>query len=369
MKKTLFPLLKAFVVAGMLLLSGSVVFAQDIIQISDDSNLGQILTDGEGNTLYYFTKDSELNASSCMGGCVDIWPIFYGESLTLGMGLEMSDFASFERVDGQMQTTYKGWPLYYFVNDNEAGDTNGEAVNNIWFVAKPDYGIMLMDNQLVGNDGVMYNGNYEEGEEEVQYFVDAEGRTIYTWINDTYDQNNFTAADFSNNGVWPIYEEDLQEIPSILDASLFNTIEVHGRQQLTYKGWPLYYFGQDAERGETKGVSVPAPGVWPVAVQDMEAAVRVNVTEIESFNDLVVFPNPFSHTINLSIDLKSNTNLNISMYNSIGKQVKVLWDEDVISGKSTFSFDTVGDELDKGVYFLKIKNEKGEILVLPIIRS
>jgi alpha-glucoside transport system substrate-binding protein len=36
-----------------------------------------------------------------------------------------------------MQTTYKGWPLYYFVNDQAAGDTLGQGVNNVWFVIDP----------------------------------------------------------------------------------------------------------------------------------------------------------------------------------------------------------------------------------------
>ncbi len=55
------------------------------------------------------------------------------------------------------------------------------------------------------------------------------------------------------------------KIPSILKASDFGTIDVHGKTQLTYKGWPLYYFGQDSQRGDNKGISVPAPGIWPIA--------------------------------------------------------------------------------------------------------
>jgi predicted lipoprotein with Yx(FWY)xxD motif len=51
-------------------------------------------------------------------------------------------------------------------------------------------------------------------------------------------------------------------------------IDVFGRKQLTYKGWPLYYYGTDAGvMGSNKGVSVPVPGRWPVAVKDMAAAV------------------------------------------------------------------------------------------------
>lgn len=351
-----------------LIFSHFAALAQENIQLSNDPALGQVLTDAEGNTLYFFTKDASVDNSACMGGCVDIWPIFHVANLNVGAGLDATDFGSFERADGEQQTTYKGWPLYYFANDNAPGDTNGEGVNDVWFVAKPDYGIMLMNNQLIGLDGMMYNSNYEVGTEEVQYFVDASGRTLYTWVNDNYDDNNFTAEDFSNNGVWPVYEEDLQQIPSILDATLFNTIDVHGHQQLTYKGWPLYYFGQDAERGETKGVSVPMPGIWPVAVQDIEAAVISIVQEIEELEYMKVAPNPFSNSISVTIDMLDVAELKVSLYNSIGQEVKTLWNGATQAGSNTFYFNDLLN-LEEGLYFISIKDTSGGVKSVPLIRS
>lgn len=234
------------------------------VQLSTDAQLGSILTDSDGNTLYFFSKDTK-DTSVCLGGCVDIWPIFYSDNLTVGSGLNAADFATITRTDGQLQTTYKGWPLYYFSSDNTAGDTNGEDVNNVWYVAKPDYSLMYAKAQLVGHDGNNYTSNYTIGDGETSYIVDIEGRTLYTFRNDTNNTNNFTNPDFSNNGVWPIAEITLDQIPSILNNGDFGTIDVYGRTQLTYKGWPLYYFGQDLERGDNKGVSFPAPGVWPIA--------------------------------------------------------------------------------------------------------
>lgn len=60
-----------------------------------------------------------------------------------------------------------------------------------------------------------------------------------------------------------------------MSATDFGEIDVHGKMQLTYKGWPLYYFGQDQNRGETKGVSVPAPGVWPIVNMNTSQAPDV----------------------------------------------------------------------------------------------
>lgn len=300
MKSTYYSYYKPLLI-GLLVFMNFNFFSQDI-QLSTDAALGQILTDGEGNTLYYFTKDAVLNSSSCTDGCLANWPVFNEADPIIGTGLDEADFDEFMRADGVMQTTYKGWPLYYFTNDAVAGDTNGEGVLGVWYVAKPDYSIMLMNNELVGMDGNTYDSNYDLGTEEVQYFTDANGRTLYTWVNDFANENNFTNEDLSNNGVWPVFESGFQETPSTLDASLFGTIDVFGLSQITYKGWPLYHFGQDTERGETKGVSVPNPGIWPVAIQNIADAITNSIEEYDGINSLSISPNPFKDELSISFN-------------------------------------------------------------------
>lgn len=234
------------------------------VRLAADAALGSVLVDGNGNSLYFFSKDTKDN-SECANGCLDAWPVFYNENITVGTGLDSDDFGTITRTDGAMQTTYRGWPLYYFANDAVPGDTNGDGVGGVWFIAKPDYSVMYANAQLVGNDGNNYLEDYTVGDGSTSYIVSFAGRTMYTFANDTNGVNNFTAADFSNNGVWPIVEISIDEIPSILNNGDFGVIDVFGRTQLTYKGWPLYYFGGDTLRGDNKGVSVPNPGVWPIA--------------------------------------------------------------------------------------------------------
>ncbi|WP_462319195.1 fasciclin domain-containing protein [Marinilabilia sp.] len=249
------------------------------VNVTETIDYGKILTDADGNTLYFFTPDAD-GTSACIDGCLDNWPVFYSEDMIIPAELDASDFGSIDRGSGVMQTTYKGWPLYYFVNDHAAGDINGEGVNAKWYVAKPDYTIMLVDNQLTGLDGNDYTSTYEHGTEVTQYFVDDYGNTLYTWTNDYDMRNMFTAEDFSNNSAWPIYEETEAVVPSDLNASDFGSINVYGRDQLTFKGWPLYFFGQDMNRGENQGVSFPSPGVWPVAVNGMMAAPAYTVVDV-----------------------------------------------------------------------------------------
>jgi len=245
--------------------SNSTPEAKPGVQLSTNAQYGKILTDSAGNTLYFFTIDAD-GSSGCTGGCLTAWPIFHTSSSKLGEGLDASDFATITRSDGKPQTTYKGWPLYYFQNDVTKGDVKGEAVGDIWFVAKPDYTVMLANKQLHGHDGKDYTSDYQEGTEVTQYITDDRGRTLYSFSHDKFKKNAFTKADLSNNAVWPIDTlRAIGAVPSILDRSKFDTVMLFGKVQLSYDGWPLYYFGQDNQtRGNNKGISFPAPGIWPI---------------------------------------------------------------------------------------------------------
>lgn len=235
------------------------------VQLTESETLGTTITDAEGYALYFFSKDTK-DTSLCTEECLDTSSLFHTDSLVVEDGLDSNDFNTITRTDGNLQTTYKGWPLYYSSADSIPGDINGE--NDTWFVAKPNYTLMYAKAQLIGEDENMYTSNYTLGEEETSYIVDSNGMSLYTYSNDNYNTNTFTEADFSNNDIWPIAEITLDAIPSALNIEDFDTIDVNGRTQLTYKGWPLYYFGQDENRGDTKGISYPSPGTWPIANTD-----------------------------------------------------------------------------------------------------
>lgn len=261
------------------------------VQLQNNAALGSYLTDKDGRTLYFFANDS-ATVNTCAGGCALRWPVFNAPDISaanLGTGLNFSDFGQITTAAGSQQTTYKGRPLYYYappsggVNTPEAaGLTGGEAFGGVWFVAKPDYTIMLTQAQLVGKDNKKYafdttatpTPTYTESIGKSVYFTDAKGVSLYIFKPDKQNKNTYTSAtDAGNNAKWPIYEMDKIVVPSVLDKSLFGVIDVFGKKQLTYKGWPLYYFGEDAMvMGATKGVSVPAPGVWPVATRGLRPA-------------------------------------------------------------------------------------------------
>lgn len=251
------------------------------VQLKTDATLGSILVDKDGRTLYFFANDA-AGVNACTGGCEALWPVF-NATLTadkVGAGLALGDFKTATTASGKAQLVYKGRPLYYYApvvnganTPEAAGETKGEGIGGNWYVAKPDYTVMLSNAQLVGADGKNYLSTYVEGVGKTAYFTDSKGVTLYVFSKDKQNTNVFTKPDFSNNGVWPIYETDKVVVPSVLDKTLFGSIQVFGKKQLTYKGWPLYTFGQDAGvMGATKGVSVPTPGIWPVGRKDIPAA-------------------------------------------------------------------------------------------------
>lgn len=234
---------------------GGDIKTSDSIKLIANTTFGKVMTDGNGQTLYFFSIDANGN-SGCLAGCTDLWPIYYAKVPKIGAGLAAKDFGTITRKDGAMQTTYKGWPLYYYSEDTKVNEVNGDGFGNKWFVAKADYSVLLANKTT---------------DQAVQYLTDDHGNTLYAYSPDKSGTNNYTKSDFSNNPLWPIDTtvSTLGSIPSILKKEDFKIIQVFGKSQLTYKGWPLYFYGPDkGVRGDIKGES----SLWPLLNKDSQAA-------------------------------------------------------------------------------------------------
>jgi predicted lipoprotein with Yx(FWY)xxD motif len=87
-----------------------------------------VLTDSAGFVLYWFANDTPT-ASKCNGACATYWPPVIGTpSLASGVSLS-GKLGTIKRVDGQLQATYDGHPLYTFKSDTSAGEDSGNALN------------------------------------------------------------------------------------------------------------------------------------------------------------------------------------------------------------------------------------------------
>src|SRR5690606_13134968 len=85
------------------------------ILVKTDATFGLVLTDSVGHILYFFSRDADGN-SACAGNCQSIWPAYYSSHAASSEGIERGDIGSITLADGSLQTTYKGWPLYYYAN-------------------------------------------------------------------------------------------------------------------------------------------------------------------------------------------------------------------------------------------------------------
>src|SRR4051794_33266056 len=72
------------------------------------SNLGDILVNSAGRTLYLFEKDSGAK-SDCNGACAAAWPplVDTGKA-TVGSGADAAKLGTTTRSDGALQVTYQG---------------------------------------------------------------------------------------------------------------------------------------------------------------------------------------------------------------------------------------------------------------------
>ena len=101
------------------------------------TDLGDILVDGEGRTLYMFKPD-EAGTPTCYDDCEANWPpLTVTGDVSVGEGLDAATFTTVARKDGSMQVKAGKWPLYYFKNDAAPGDINGQDVGDVWYVVSP----------------------------------------------------------------------------------------------------------------------------------------------------------------------------------------------------------------------------------------
>jgi len=109
------------------------------VMMAANSTLGKILVNGRGMTLYVFGADTP-GTSNCTGGCLQNWPALTATSdkPVAGAGVT-GTLGVIARSDGIKQVTFNGMPLYTFVRDSKAGDTNGQGVTafgGLWTVVK-----------------------------------------------------------------------------------------------------------------------------------------------------------------------------------------------------------------------------------------
>jgi predicted lipoprotein with Yx(FWY)xxD motif len=219
------------------------------IMLQTSPFVGQYLVDSVGRTLFVYGNDlpgdcREDNApkSRCEADCVVSWPIFDAGERILGPGLNDAAFGSIVRADGLHQTTYYGWPLYYYKNDLTLGQMTGQGKGKTWHVAEVQpASIVIM----------------KEG--AVKYLADGAGYTLYVSAGDTVGNGNSDPVSNCSGDCLSKFKRFHQKNPSLVpsleqqDFSVF--VAPDGKLQLAFKGQPLYRAVGDDRAGNTTGVA------------------------------------------------------------------------------------------------------------------
>jgi predicted lipoprotein with Yx(FWY)xxD motif len=101
------------------------------------TGVGLVLTSA-GRTLYTYGLDKG-DGSHCTGACATTWPpLIVGTHGSLKSSVALPHALGTIACSAGMQVTYNGHPLYLYVGDKAPGETRGEAVKQVWFVATPD---------------------------------------------------------------------------------------------------------------------------------------------------------------------------------------------------------------------------------------
>jgi len=126
------------------------------------TGLGHVLVNSAGHTLYLFEKDQN-GRSACEGTCAGYWPplISKGQPVAL-RGLNQALVGETTRADGTKQVTYAGHPVYMFVQDTRAGQTNGEGLTDFggaWDALSPS-GASIEAGQSGGQSSSTQSGGW-----------------------------------------------------------------------------------------------------------------------------------------------------------------------------------------------------------------
>ncbi|MFJ2261481.1 SCO0930 family lipoprotein [Streptomyces sp. NPDC087844] len=125
---------------------GGTAEAADLPGLStrNDPELGEVVIDKNGMTVYRFEKDVPWPMkSNCIGACLEKWPVVEPVDAADTKGIDNKNdgkrgYVINNRPDGLKQQSIDCWPLYTFAGDKKPGDTNGQGVGGTWYAISPE---------------------------------------------------------------------------------------------------------------------------------------------------------------------------------------------------------------------------------------
>jgi predicted lipoprotein with Yx(FWY)xxD motif len=118
---------------------GMIIGANLALGTDANAALGTYLIAYNGMTVYTYDKD-QVGTTTCYGACEQKWPPYLvgaEDNVNQLQAGVTGEAGTIVRADGTAQMTYKGLPLYFYEDDADSGDVNGDNVGGVWHVVKP----------------------------------------------------------------------------------------------------------------------------------------------------------------------------------------------------------------------------------------
>jgi predicted lipoprotein with Yx(FWY)xxD motif len=214
--------------------------------------VGPYLGDRGGKALYIYGADmpGDCNTppiSTCFDDCLVSWPVFDAGVRDLAPELDDAAFGRIEREDGGFQTTYLGWPLYYFKSDTGPGMLTGQGRGRIWFAAET-----VLPNVMIMRAPEAAGG--------MRYLGDDRGRTLYVFADDVAGTSTSApvsrCTDSCLEDFPPFARPAVLPVSSLEPADLTVFVREDGSSQIAYRGLPLYTSVADTKSGDLNGAEI-----------------------------------------------------------------------------------------------------------------
>ena len=236
------------------------------INVAQDASLGSILVDLNGMTLYLYTSDTP-NTSTCTA---TLRHEFAAPQRPMGhplvvRGVTASMLGTTTRSDGSTQVTYNGLPLYYFAGDKTAGDAKGEGVKSVWYAVSPS-GMSVVATSAASISSGAAVVNVGQNATLGSFLVDLQRLLPCIFTQRTH------LIPVIATELWHLTRPPLLTTGTptagigVTASMLGTTTRTDETTQVTYNGWPLYYYASDKAAGDTTGENVQ--GVWYVITPD-----------------------------------------------------------------------------------------------------
>ncbi|OKK15314.1 hypothetical protein AMK16_28280 [Streptomyces sp. CB00455] len=250
------------------------------LAVAASEQLGPVLTDSAGLTLYRFDKDTaKPPKSNCEGDCAKTWPAVAAQDAAAAAGTNPALLGEVVRGDGTKQLTVAGWPVYRYAKDARAGDLNGQGVGGVWFAFAPDgKKAAKAASAAPAPSGATEAGGAPSGAAEAgaaeagaglsvakdpalgDHIVDGKGMTVYRFKPDTaWPMVSQCAGDCVAK--WPVVPPvDKAAAKGITERNYLVLDRPDGKKQQTVDCWPVYTFTGDKKPGDVNGQGVG--GTW-----------------------------------------------------------------------------------------------------------